>query len=160
MPDLVSCNADEHWTLLTEFLGFRFDDLSFSFSESDCANPLLMAHMRGLATQFLQDRSYADGIAEYLTLAGPLMRAKQMPARLVEQALSAYEGHERIEARRDLAASFAQEGYGLNETQLICLLFSLCERRARTGSFSAALPSRNADCAAGPAQGAIGGHGA
>ncbi|WP_122734586.1 hypothetical protein, partial [Pseudomonas viridiflava] len=124
IADLVSCNADEHWTLLTEFLGFRFDDLSFSFSESDCANPLLMAHMRGLTTQFLQDRSYAAGIAEYLTLAGSLMRAKQMPARLVEQALSAYEGHERIEARRDLAASFAQEGYGLNETQLICLLFS------------------------------------
>ncbi|KTC09987.1 hypothetical protein AO390_22665 [Pseudomonas marginalis ICMP 11289] len=124
IADLVSCNADEHWTLLTEFLGFRFDDLSFSFSESDCANPLLMAHMRGLTTQFLQDRSYAAGIAEYLTLAGSLMRAKQMPARLVEQALSAYEGQERIEARRDLAASFAQEGYGLNETQLICLLFS------------------------------------
>ncbi|MEE4371529.1 hypothetical protein V2J67_04045 [Pseudomonas alliivorans] len=124
IADLVSCNADEHWTLLTEFLGFRFDDLAFSFSESDCANPLLMAHMRGLATQFLQDRSYADGIAEYLTMARSLMRAKQMPARLIEQALSAYEGDERIEARRHLAASFAQEGYGLNETQLICLLFS------------------------------------
>lgn len=124
IADLVSCKVDEHWNLLTEFLGFRFDDLAFSFSESDCANPLLMAHMRGLKTQYLQQRSYADGIAEYLELATLLMRRKQMPARLIEQALAAYQGPERIEARRELAASFAQEGFGLNESQLVCMLFS------------------------------------
>jgi len=124
IADLVSCKADEHWALLTEFLDFRFDDLAFSFSESDCANPLLMAHMRGLTAQYLQDRNYADGIAEYLTLATSLMRARQMPPRLIDQALSAYAGEDRIEARRELATAFAQDGFGLNETQLVCLLFS------------------------------------
>ncbi|MEQ4338837.1 hypothetical protein [Pseudomonas syringae] len=124
IADLVSCKADEHWNLLTEFLDFRFDDLSFSFSESDCANPLLMAHMRGLTAQYLQARTYADGIAEYLELATSLMRRKQMPPRLIDQTLSAYAGRARIEARRELASSFAQEGFGLNETQLVCMLFS------------------------------------
>lgn len=124
IADLVSCKVDEHWNLLTEFLGFRFDDLAFSFSESDCANPLLMAHMRGLKAQYLQQRSYADGIAEYLELANRLMRRKQMPPRLIEQALGAYRGAERLEARRELAASYAQEGFGLNESQLVCMLFS------------------------------------
>lgn len=83
-----------------------------------------MAHMRGLGAQYVQNRSYADGISEYLGLATSLMRARQMPGRLIDQALSAYAGHERIESRRQLAATFAQEGYGLNETQLICMLFS------------------------------------
>lgn len=124
IADLVSCKADEHWNLLTEFLDFRFDDLSFSFSESDCANPLLMAHMRGLTAQYLQERNYADGIAEYLELATSLMRRKQMPPRLIDQALSAYAGRARIETRRELASGFAQEGFGLNETQLVCMLFS------------------------------------
>ncbi|KTB73675.1 MULTISPECIES: hypothetical protein [Pseudomonas] len=124
IADLVSCKADEHWNLLTEFLDFRFDDLSFGFSESDCANPLLMAHMRGLTAQYLQERNYADGIAEYLELATSLMRRKQMPPRLIDQALSAYAGRARIETRRELASGFAQEGFGLNETQLVCMLFS------------------------------------
>ncbi|EPM63355.1 hypothetical protein A262_03638 [Pseudomonas syringae pv. actinidiae ICMP 19073] len=124
IADLISCTADEHWNLLTEFLDFRFDDLAFSFSESDCANPVLMAHMRGLTAEYLQGRSYADGIAEYLELATSLMRRKQMPPRLIEQALSAYAGRARIDTRRELAASFAQDGFGLNETQLVCLLFS------------------------------------
>ncbi|RMV83273.1 hypothetical protein ALP03_00250 [Pseudomonas amygdali pv. tabaci] len=52
------------------------------------------------------------------------MRRKQMPPRLIDQALSAYAGRARIETRRELASGFAQEGFGLNETQLVCMLFS------------------------------------
>lgn len=124
LADLVSGRADEHWGLLTDFLGFRFVDLAFSFSESDCANPLLMAHMHGLRSQYLQDRDYADGIAEYLQLAAKLMRSKCMPVRLINQAMAAYEGQERLEERRTLAAAYALEGFGLNEAQLVCLLFA------------------------------------
>ncbi|GFM49078.1 hypothetical protein [Pseudomonas capsici] len=129
--DLVSCKVEEHWNLLTEFLGFRFDDLSFAFSESDCANPLLMAHIRGLKAQYLQGRRYADGIAEYLALARMLMRRKQMPSRLIKLAMDAYEGPERIESRRELAASYAQDGFGLNESQLVCMIFSPFVDRGR-----------------------------
>lgn len=124
ISDLITSDTEEHWKLLTEFLGFRFDDLAFSFSESDCANPLLMAHMRGLKIQYVQGRSYAEGIAEYLELAKALMRRKRMPQRLIDQALSAYADEEGIAVRRELAAAFAQEGFGVTEAQLICLLFS------------------------------------
>lgn len=124
LNDLFPGRADEHWNLLTEFLEFRFDDLAFSFSESDCANPLLMAHMQGLRAQFVEHRDYADGIAGYLQHAQRQMRNKQVPARLIDQALSAYHGESRIEARRVLAAEFAQQAYGLNEAQLVCMLFS------------------------------------
>lgn len=124
LNDLFPGKADEHWNLLTEFLEFRFDDLAFGFSESDCANPLLMAHMQGLRAQFVEGGEYADGIAAYLQDAQRLMRTKQVPARLVDQALSAYHGEARIEARRALAAEFALQAYGLNEAQLVCMLFS------------------------------------
>ncbi|MGV8918440.1 MAG: hypothetical protein ACOH2R_11680 [Pseudomonas sp.] len=122
--DLVSCKADDHWSLLTEFLGFEFSDLSFNFSESDCANPLLMAHMRGLQAQFLRGRGYQDGIAEYLELAQAMMRNKQMPERLIDQAMSAYDSPMKVEERRALASAYAQDAFGLNEAQLICLLFA------------------------------------
>lgn len=122
--DLVCGKADDHWNLLTEFLAFRFEDLAFSFSESDCANPLLMAHMQGLRAQWVEQREYADGIADYLVLARSLMRSKQMPVRLIEQAMAAYDGEQRIEARRELAADFAQQAYDLSEAQLVCMLFS------------------------------------
>lgn len=122
--DLVSCKADDHWSLLTEFLGFQFDDLAFNFSESDCANPMLMAHMRGLQAHYVRGRSYHEGIAEYLVLAKALMRNKQMPERLIDQAMAAYDTTVKIEARRALSTAYAQDAFGLNEAQLVCLLFA------------------------------------
>jgi hypothetical protein len=40
--------AGAHMEILTGLLGFRFDDIAFNFTESDCGNPALMAHLRGL----------------------------------------------------------------------------------------------------------------
>jgi hypothetical protein len=124
VADLIGSRVEEHWAMLTEFLGFRFDDLSFSFSESDCANPTLMAHMRGLKAEFVEQRAYAEGVDEYLKLASTLMRRKQMPRRLINQALAAYDGPENLAQRRALAADYAQDAFGLGEPQLVCLLFS------------------------------------
>ncbi|SEI64305.1 hypothetical protein [Pseudomonas sp. NFR16] len=124
VADLLGFKVDEHWSLLTDFLGFRFDDLAFSFSESDCANPLLMAHMRGLKAEFVQGREYGEGIAEYLELAAAMMRRKQMPGRLIEQALAAYDTPAKLDERRALAAGYAQEAFALSESQLVCLLFA------------------------------------
>jgi len=124
VADLIGFRLEEHWALLTDFLGFRFDDLAFSFSESDCANPLLMAHMRGLKAQFVHRRAYADGIFEYLELAAEMMRRKRMPRRLIDQALAAYDHPDKLEERRALAAGYAQEAFGLSEAQLVCLLFA------------------------------------
>lgn len=122
--DLVSYRVDDHWALLTEFLGFRFEDLAFSFTESDCANPVLMAHFRGLKTQHVRGRSYADGIREYLELAEALMRKKEMPQRLISLALSAYADDAAIQARRELAAAYARDAFGLDEDALVCMQFA------------------------------------
>ncbi|MEB0039233.1 MULTISPECIES: hypothetical protein [unclassified Pseudomonas] len=122
--DLVSCNAEDHWPLLIEFLNFQFDDLSFNFSESDCANPMLMAHMRGLQAQYVNDRTYPEGVREYLILAKALMRGKKMPEQLIDQAMAAYDTLAKIEARRMLSAAHALDAFGLNDAQLVCLLFA------------------------------------
>lgn len=122
--DLVSCNAEDHWPLLTEFLNFRFDDLSFNFSESDCANPMLMAHMRGLQAQYVSDLTYQEGVKQYLIIAKAMMRSKRMPEQLIDQAMAAYDNSAKIEARRVLSASHALDAFGLNEAQLVCLLFA------------------------------------
>lgn len=124
VSDLIDCRVDYHWSMLTEFLGFRFDDLAFSFSESDCANPLLMAHIRGLKAQFLEEREYAHGVGEYLEFAKALMRRKRMPRRLIDQAMAAYDDGEKLQTRRELATDYAQDAFGLGEAQLVCLLFA------------------------------------
>lgn len=122
--DLVSYRVDDHWELLTEFLGFRFEELAFSFTESDCANPVLMAHFRGLKTQYVRGRGYADGIREYLELAEALMRKKEIPQRLITLAMSAYADDNAIQARRELAAAYALDAFGLDEDQLVCMQFA------------------------------------
>ncbi|GLO47827.1 MULTISPECIES: hypothetical protein [Pseudomonas] len=122
--DLVSYRVDDHWELITEFLGFRFEELAFSFTESDCANPMLMAHLRGLKAEQVQGRSYDDGLAEYLELAQALMRKKEMPDRLIELALAPYAGATGMANRRALADSFARSAFDLDEEQLVCMQFS------------------------------------
>ncbi|MEQ7918241.1 hypothetical protein ABQX22_03535 [Xanthomonas sp. WHRI 1810A] len=124
VADLVDSRAHDHWAMLTDFLGFRFDDLAFSFTESDCANPMLMAHMHGLKAEYVQGRDYAQGIAEYLELAKTLMRRKRLPRRLIDLAMAAYDDPEKLAVRRTLAADYAQEAFGLSEAQLVCLLFA------------------------------------
>ena len=122
--DLVSYRVEDHWDLLVDFLGFRFEELAFNFTESDCANPMLMAHLRGLRTEFVADRSYAAGITEYLALAESLMRAKQMPDDLVRLALDRYGSADRIAAQRTVAADFARDAFGLDEAALVAMVFS------------------------------------
>ncbi len=84
--------SGDHLDLLTGFLGFRFDDIAFSFTESDCGNPALMAHLRGLKCERVYRRSYAEGMQEYVEFALGLMRSKDFPPHLVEQMRARYAG--------------------------------------------------------------------
>lgn len=129
--DLVSYKVEDHWELITEFLDFRFEELAFSFTESDCANPMLMAHFRGLKAEYVQGRPYNQGIAEYLELAQALMRKKEMPQRLIDLAMAAYADEQGMQARRDLAARFAVQAFGLDEAQLVCMQFAPFVDRGR-----------------------------
>jgi hypothetical protein len=124
LHDLVGSHQEERWPLLSEFLGFQFDQFTSHISESEYASPLLLAHMQGLQAQFVRDLSYGEGVAEYLQLAAVMMRKKNLPERVVEQALHVYSSPQRVEERRALANAYAQQTLGLNEAQLVCLLFA------------------------------------
>jgi hypothetical protein len=116
--------ADDHMELLTGFLGFEFDELAFSFTESDCGNPALMAHLRALKCERVYQRSYADGLAEYVEFALGLMRKKDIPAGLIEQMRARYEGPGAVARMRRAASDYAAQTFGLAEDQLVCMVYS------------------------------------
>jgi hypothetical protein len=116
--------ANEHWRLLVEYLRFEFDDLAFSFSESDCANPALMAHLRGLKAEYLYGRSYVEGIQEYVEFAVNLMKKKDFPDRLVELVFRRYNNQNELQKMREKVAQFCKAAYNLFDHHLICMIFS------------------------------------
>ncbi|UOX90021.1 hypothetical protein MUY14_05125 [Amycolatopsis sp. FBCC-B4732] len=117
-------SAAEHWHLLNDYLGFVFDELAFSFTESDCGAPTLMAHLRGLKCERLYRRSYAEGLAEYVGFALGLMRRKEFPERLIERMRARYADEDSINRMRAKANDFAREAFALGEDQLVCMLYS------------------------------------
>lgn len=116
--------AGEHWALLSEFMHFRFDELMFSFSESDCGNPTLMAHIRGLRAETLLRRSYGEGIREYVRFALGLMQQKDFPPHLVAEMAARYQDDAAIARQRQRASQFAVDAFDLSEQQLICMIYS------------------------------------
>lgn len=122
--DHTNYESGAHWNLLTEFLGFVFDDIAFSFTESDCANPAMMAHLRGLRTQYVYRRSYREGIDQYADFAIDLMKKKDFPDHLVEIMEQRYSTEEGIESMRALTEDYALTTFGLTTPQLVCLVYS------------------------------------
>jgi hypothetical protein len=117
-------DAGDHMELLTGFLGFRFDEVAFSFTESDCGNPALMAHLRALKCERVYQRSYAEGMAEYVEFALGLMRKKDFPPGLIAQMRERYDTPDAIAGMRRAASDYATAAFGLTETQLICMVYS------------------------------------
>ncbi|GAB4182638.1 MAG: hypothetical protein Tsb002_04190 [Wenzhouxiangellaceae bacterium] len=122
--DAVSYRVDDHWKLVVDFLGFEFDEMAFSFTESDCFNPALMAHLRGLKVEYVHQGDYLTGIREYLQLADKLMRKKEIPQVLIDLAMSRYTTAEDVQRMHDKATEYAAEVFALSQDQLICLVFS------------------------------------
>lgn len=116
--------SGSHWEFLTGYLGFVFDDIAFSFSESDCGNPGLMAHLRGLRCEYRYGRSYAEGIAEYLTFAIGIMRDKDFPGQLIEAMRRRYAGEQGVLRMRERMTRYAAEAYRLTEEQLVCMVYA------------------------------------
>jgi hypothetical protein len=129
--DETCYSSGDHWELLTDFLGFEFDDLAFSFTESDCANPALMAHLRGLKCERLFGRSYDEGLAEYVEFAVRLMRRKEFPEVLIQKMIERYRSQGAGRALRDAVNRFAAEAYRLTEEQLICMVYSPFTEKGR-----------------------------
>jgi hypothetical protein len=122
--DYTSYASGAHWRLLTDFLGFVFDEVAFNFTESDCANPALMAHLRGLRTEHAYKRTYWEGIAQYVDFALELMRRKNFPEHLVEEMRDRYSTESGVELMRKAATEYAEDAFGLDTTQLVCMVYS------------------------------------
>ncbi|HYO55645.1 hypothetical protein [Archangium sp.] len=122
--DDTGYSAGGHWELLIQHLGFRFDEIAFSFSESDCGNPALMAHLRGLKLERVYGRTYVEGITEYVQFALGLMRKKDFPPQLIEEMQARYMGDDAAPRMRAAMDAFALEAHGLSEEQLVCMVYS------------------------------------
>jgi hypothetical protein len=123
--------AGDHWSLLVDYLGFQFDDLAFSFTESDCANPALMAHLRGIKCERVYGRSYREGIDEYVRFATGLMEQKEYPAHLIETMRQRYADELGVHERRIAINNFALQAYGLSKVQLVCMVVAPFTERGR-----------------------------
>jgi hypothetical protein len=124
-------SAGEHWELLTEFLQFNFDDLMFSFSESDCGNPNLMAHVRGLRAKSLQRKNYSDGIKEYVKFGLDIMRKKEFPEHLIDIMASRYIDEPTVQKQYYLSEKYAKDAFDVNTEQLICMIYSPFTERGK-----------------------------
>ncbi|GAA0358268.1 hypothetical protein GCM10010319_39540 [Streptomyces blastmyceticus] len=116
--------SGDHWELLTEYLGFRFDDIAFSFTESDCGNPALMAHLRALKCERRYGQTYAEGLDEYVDFAISLMHKKEFPPQLVEIMRERYAGEGTAERMRTAMNTYAAEAYGVTEEQLVSMVYA------------------------------------
>jgi hypothetical protein len=116
VADLLSDADPATSTLLSEFMAYAPDPLGFHFSYPSYSNPLLMAHLRGLQAQSLRELDYGEGVEGFIQQAAPYMRRLHMSEELLAQA-STREG-------RMLSSTYANQFFGLDETQLTCLLFS------------------------------------
>ncbi|MFD4865105.1 PqqD family protein [Streptomyces sp. NPDC058412] len=128
--DYTSYASGAHWSLLTDFLDFVFDEIAFNFTESDCANPALMAHLRGLRTERVYKRSYGEGIAQYVNFALELMRRKHFPEHLVEEMEERYRTDVGVKSMREAATEYGEVAFGLDTTQLVCMVYSPFAGRA------------------------------
>lgn len=116
--------AGDHWELLSDFLKFEFDDLAFSFTESDCSNPSLMAHLRGLKAEHVFGRSYEEGIREYVDFALALMQKKGFPEQLTQLMRKRYQSAAAVARMRRKLDVYACEVLDLTEEQIVCMLYA------------------------------------
>ncbi|MFC5747191.1 glutamate synthase-related protein [Actinomadura rugatobispora] len=128
--DETAYAAGDHWDLLTSFLGFEFEESAFNFTESDCRNPALMAHLRALKAERLYQRDYASGLEEYVEFALGLMRSKDIPEVLLKMVEERYRGPGAAEKQRAQAGEYARAVFGLTEEQLVCMVYSPFAERA------------------------------
>jgi hypothetical protein len=120
----TSYASGKHWAVLTDLLGFTFDDIAFSFTESDCGNPALMAHLRALKCERRYGRSYAEGLAEYVDFALSLMRQKEFPETLIEAMRARYSRPDAVPRMRAAMDAYAGDAYRLTEEQLVAMVYA------------------------------------
>ncbi|WP_210645034.1 hypothetical protein [Pseudomonas sp. Tri1] len=125
IDDLIVARSEEtNWPLFNEFLRVQTDSLVTSAPENEYVSPLLSAHLHGLQACYLQGRSYETGYGDYVQRAIMIMHRKQLPEHACLHTRELFGTPSSIPERRARAAIEAQKNLGLNETQLVCMLFA------------------------------------
>ncbi|WP_447802954.1 hypothetical protein [Pseudomonas serbica] len=122
--DVLVSHLEDRWPLLTEFLGFQADELAVHLGENQFVSVAVSAHLRGLQAGFVQGGTYEAGVAHYLQRALVMMRRNQLEEYLYERAEEAYGNPATLAGQRARIAEEAQQNFGLNEAQWVCLLFA------------------------------------
>lgn len=123
----VPYESRDRLAFLTGFLGFSFDSLMFSFTESDCGNPVLMCHLYGLIAEHCYGRdgfTYSDGIRMYMQYAVGKMEEKGFPAQLIQQMKDRYASENHIQAMRITVEEYARRAYGFEPEHLIAMVYA------------------------------------
>ncbi|AHL34166.1 hypothetical protein CD58_15170 [Pseudomonas brassicacearum] len=125
IDDLFLDRSEEtNWPLFNEFLRVQTESLVVSAPENEYVSPLLSAHLHGLQACYLQGRSYETGYGDYVQRAIMLMHRKQLPEHACQHTRELFGTPSTVPERRAQAAIEAQKNLGLNETQLVCMLFA------------------------------------
>ncbi|MHC8314403.1 hypothetical protein [Pseudomonas sp. LB3P31] len=122
--DMLVSNLEERWPLLTEFLGFQPDGLMAQVSDNEFVSLEVSAHLRGLQACFMHGGSYDSGVAEFHQRVLVMMRRKQLPERMCQQAEEVFGKRQMQAEQRAQASAETQRNLGLSEAQLVCLLFA------------------------------------
>lgn len=112
---------------LTNFLGFSFDSLMFSFTESDCGNPALMCHLYGLVAEHAhgsQGATYNDGVRMYVDYAIGKMEEKGFPAQLIDKMRERYSNDENIQQMREKVEEYASRAYHFEPEHLVAMVYA------------------------------------
>jgi len=116
--------ARDHLPFLKDFIKFDFDSLMSSFTETDCGNPALMAHLHGVAAERLFNCRYEDGVREYVEYGIHLMHKKDFPDELVELMRERYKDDAAIQTMRGKVEQYAMDAYQLTPEQMTAMVYA------------------------------------
>jgi len=124
IDDMVVGSMEEHWPLLSDFLGFQADELQYENPESESSDPLIDACLSGLQACHLDERSYEAGVSDFLQQCLASMRRRNVSEQVCERFLAAFGNLSDLAEHRALASAALQRNFGMQESQLVCLLFA------------------------------------
>lgn len=125
IDDLMGKRLEEsNWALFSEFLRVRPDALVAPTLEHEYLSPYMSAHLYGLQACYLQGRSYETGYGDYVQRTVMIMHRKRMPMHACQQVQELFGSPSTIPERRAQAAAEANDVLGINETQLVCMLYA------------------------------------
>ncbi len=122
----VKYDSKQRFEFLKNYLNFDFSTLAFSFTETDCGNPALMAHIYGLTLELSKGLPYVEGVRMYRDFAVGIMRKKGFPDELIKEMERRYpdENDAQIMETTRTVLDYAQRAYRFSPSHLEAMVFA------------------------------------